>query len=95
MYSQVRYDNVSNNSDKLLKRLVSAHEELLKFNSEVTAFRNWLEKAYKVLEDKEKQLANLNKVIIKKIVVDIVFLHFPFDLCIDERLSRCLVVCFV
>ena len=24
--------------------------------------RNWLEKAYKVLEDKEKQLANLNKV---------------------------------
>ncbi|XP_023339655.1 dystonin isoform X13 [Eurytemora carolleeae] len=59
---KVRYDNVSNNSDKLLKRLVSAHEELLKFNSEVTAFRNWLEKAYKVLEDKEKQLANLNKV---------------------------------
>ena len=37
---KVRYDNVSNNSDKLLKRLVSAHEELLKFNSEVTAFRS-------------------------------------------------------
>ena len=29
---------------------------------ESSAFRNWLEKAYKVLEDKEKQLANLNKV---------------------------------
>ena len=25
-------------------------------------FRTWLEKAYKILEDKERQLANLNKV---------------------------------
>merc|ERR1719474_975636 len=29
-----RYDNVSNNSDRLMKRLFSAHEELVKFNSE-------------------------------------------------------------
>merc|ERR1711915_22073 len=57
-----RYDNVSNNSDRLLKRMVGALEELSKFRGEVSAFRNWMEKAYKVLEDKERQLANLNKV---------------------------------
>ena len=49
-------------SEKLLKRLASAHEEMLKFRGEVAAFRSWLEKAFKVLEDKEKQLASLNKV---------------------------------
>ena len=59
---KVRYDNVSNNSDRLLKRLVGALEELSKFRGEVSAFRSWLEKAYKVMEDKERQLANLNKV---------------------------------
>ena len=59
---KVRYENVSKNSDILLKRLISALEELNKFRVESSAFRNWLEKAYKVLEDKEKQLANLNKV---------------------------------
>ena len=59
---KIRYDNVSKNSDKLLKRLTGALEELNKFRVESSAFRNWLEKAFKVLEDKEKQLANLNKV---------------------------------
>eukprot|EP00092_Neocalanus_flemingeri_P021691 GFUD01023529.1.p1 GENE.GFUD01023529.1~~GFUD01023529.1.p1 ORF type:complete len:5553 (+),score=1484.06 GFUD01023529.1:557-17215(+) len=59
---KTRYDNVSNNSDRLLKRMVGALEELSKFRGEVSAFRNWMEKAYKVLEDKERQLANLNKV---------------------------------
>ena len=27
----------------------------------MTSFRTWMDKAYKVLEDKERQLANLNK----------------------------------
>ena len=36
-------------------------EELNKFRVEMTSFRTWMEKAYKVLEDKERQLANLNK----------------------------------
>ena len=40
-----RYDNVSNNSDRLLKRMVGALEELSKFRGEVSAFRNWMEKA--------------------------------------------------
>ena len=59
---KARYDNVSNNSDKLVKRLSGALEELSKFRSEGASFRAWLEKAFKVLEDKERQLADLNKV---------------------------------
>ena len=49
-------------SDKLVKRQVSALEEFNKFSTEMAIFRTWLEKAYKILEDKERQLANLNKV---------------------------------
>merc|ERR1719153_1808238 len=56
---KTRYDNVSNNSDKLLKRLVAGLEELSKFRGEVSAFRSWLDKAYKILEGKERQLADL------------------------------------
>ena len=36
-------------------------EELGKFRAEKGSFSTWMEKAYKVLEDKERQLANLNK----------------------------------
>merc|ERR1711981_1546432 len=57
-----RYDHVSDCSDKLIKRQASALEEFNKFSSEMALFRTWLEKAYKILEDKERQLANLNKV---------------------------------
>lgn len=56
-----RYDFVSDNTDKLLRRMVAAMEELNKFRAEMTSFRTWMDKAYKVLEDKERQLANLNK----------------------------------
>ena len=57
-----RYDHVADTSDKLVKRQVSALEEFVKFNTEMATFKIWLEKAYKVLEDKERQLANLNKI---------------------------------
>ncbi len=62
MMLQGRYENVVVSSEKLVKRLSSAHEEMIKFRGEVAAFTSWLEKAFKVLEDKEKQLASLNKV---------------------------------
>jgi DNA helicase IV len=41
--------------------MLAAMEELNKFRIEMTSFRTWMEKAYKILEDKERQLANLNK----------------------------------
>ena len=56
-----RYDFVANNSDKLLKRMNSSKEELIKFKSEIGTFKIWMEKSYKILEDKERALANLNK----------------------------------
>ena len=37
-------------------------EEFVKFNSEMAVFKTWLEKAYNILEDKERKLANLNNV---------------------------------
>ena len=49
------------NDIPLFLRLLSALEELSKFRGEMGTFRTWMEKAYKVLEDKERQLANLNK----------------------------------
>lgn len=39
----------------------AALEELGKFRGEMTGFRTWMEKAFKTLEDKERQLANLNR----------------------------------
>ena len=57
-----RYDFVSDNSDKLVKRMNSSKEELGKFKSEIGTFGIWMEKSYKILEDKERQLANLNKI---------------------------------
>ena len=45
-----------------MKRQVSALEEFVKFSSEMGTFKTWLEKAYKILEDKERKLANLNNV---------------------------------
>ncbi|XP_059089195.1 microtubule-actin cross-linking factor 1-like isoform X2 [Tigriopus californicus] len=56
-----RYTYVSDSSDKLMKRMASAMDELAKFRGEMGSFRTWLEKAFKTLEDKERQLANLNK----------------------------------
>lgn len=56
-----RYTNVADNSDKLLKRMLAAMDELAKFRGEMGTFRSWMDKAFKTLEDKERQLANLNK----------------------------------
>ncbi len=56
-----RYNSVSDNSDKLYRRMLSALDELAKFRGEMSGFRTWLEKAFRVLEEKERQLANLNK----------------------------------
>ncbi len=51
---------MQDNADKLLRRMLSALEELSKFRQEMASFRTWLEKAYRTLEDKERNLANLN-----------------------------------
>ncbi len=55
-----RYYNVQDNSDKLLRRMQSAMEELAKFRQEMASFRTWLDKAFRTLEEKERQLASLS-----------------------------------
>ena len=100
-----RYDYVSENSDKLSKRMLSAMEELSKFRGEMGSFKTWMEKAYRALEDKERQLANLNKLQangddIKSFVSDVMthgadlkFLTISGQKFVD--LSKVRITCFI
>ncbi|XP_050545575.1 microtubule-actin cross-linking factor 1 isoform X5 [Daktulosphaira vitifoliae] len=56
-----RYDHANDRTDKLLRRLVSAKDELSKFKSELTTFTTWMDRAYRTLEEKERALANINR----------------------------------
>nr|CAD7258245.1 unnamed protein product [Timema shepardi] len=56
-----RYERSNDRTDRLLKRLIAAREELSKFRSELTSFVTWLDKARLTLEEKERALSNLNK----------------------------------
>ncbi|KAK7865644.1 hypothetical protein R5R35_006900 [Gryllus longicercus] len=58
---KTRYDRASDQTDRLLKRLTAARDELSKFRNELGSFTSWLDKARRTLEDKERSLANLNK----------------------------------
>lgn len=56
-----RYDRASDRTDRLLKRLGGARDELSKFKNEITSFSNWLDKSRRILEEKERSLSDLNK----------------------------------
>ncbi|XP_050437249.1 dystonin isoform X15 [Adelges cooleyi] len=56
-----RYDHANDRTDKLLRRLVSAKDELSKFKSELTTFTTWMDRAQRTLEEKERALANINR----------------------------------
>ncbi|XP_034249390.1 dystonin isoform X6 [Thrips palmi] len=58
---RTRYDRALNRTDLLLRRLAAARDELTKFRGEMTQFVSWLDKARRVLEDKERSLSNLNR----------------------------------
>ncbi|XP_071449100.1 microtubule-actin cross-linking factor 1, isoforms 1/2/3/4/5 isoform X30 [Hetaerina americana] len=51
-----RVEHASDRSDRLLRRLESAREELNKFRNELSTFNSWLEKACRTLEEKERSL---------------------------------------
>lgn len=57
-----RYDNGTDQTDKLLRKVSTALEELHKFRSEITNFKTWMVKSNKLAEEKERQLANLSRV---------------------------------
>lgn len=56
-----RYDHANDRTDKLLRRLVSAKDELSKFKSELTTFTTWMDRAQRTLDEKERALANINR----------------------------------
>ncbi|XP_011865299.1 PREDICTED: dystonin isoform X20 [Vollenhovia emeryi] len=58
---KTRFDKALDRTDKLVKRLIGARDELTKFKNELTTFSIWLDKARSVLEDKERSLSDLNK----------------------------------
>ena len=57
-----RFDGAVDQTDKLLRKVSSALEELHKFRSEMSNFKTWLTKASKATDDKKRQLANLSRV---------------------------------
>lgn len=59
---KMRYERSSDQTDKLLRKVSTALEELHKFRTEITNFKTWLNKTSKLAEDKERLLANLSRV---------------------------------
>ncbi|KAF5301224.1 hypothetical protein FQA39_LY10810 [Lamprigera yunnana] len=56
-----RYDKAVDRTDKLLRKLFTARDELFKLKGELNNFSSWLTKARRVLEDKECSLSDLHK----------------------------------
>lgn len=57
-----RFDGATDQTEKLLRKVSAALEELHKFRSEITNFRTWMNKTAKATEEKERLLANLSRV---------------------------------
>ncbi|XP_059350791.1 microtubule-actin cross-linking factor 1, isoforms 1/2/3/4/5-like isoform X3 [Daphnia carinata] len=57
-----RYDHGTDQTEKLLRKVSTALDELHKFRTEITNFKTWMVKSNKLAEDKERQLANLSRV---------------------------------
>ena len=57
-----RFDGATDQTDKLLRKVSAALEELHKFRTEITNFRTWMNKTAKATEEKERLLANLSRV---------------------------------
>lgn len=58
---KTRYDKAVDRTDRLLRKLLAARDELAKLKSELIVFSNWLGKARRILEDKEKGLSDLQR----------------------------------
>lgn len=58
---KTRYDKAVDRTDRLLRRLLTAMEELSKLKGELSAFSAFLNKARRILEDKERALSDLQR----------------------------------
>ncbi|XP_031356417.1 dystonin isoform X4 [Photinus pyralis] len=58
---KLRYDKSVDRAERLLKKLFAARDELFKLKGELSNFSTWLNKARRVLEEKERSLSDLHK----------------------------------
>jgi dystonin len=58
---KTRYDKAVDRADRLLRKLLSAKDELSKLKGELNIFSDWLGKARRILEDKERALSDLQR----------------------------------
>lgn len=58
---KTRYDKALDRTDRLLRRLFAARDELAKLKGELNIFSTWLGKARRILEDKERALSDLQR----------------------------------
>ncbi|XP_076629248.1 dystonin-like protein short stop isoform X11 [Colletes latitarsis] len=58
---KTRFDRASDRTERMVKRLIAARDELVKFKNELSTFSHWLDNARRVLEEKEHSLSDLNK----------------------------------
>lgn len=74
---KTRYDRVNVETERLVRQLNAARDELSKFRMELGTFTNWMEKARRSLEEKERALSNLQRIdssndSVKELVSDII-----------------------
>ncbi|XP_044265469.1 microtubule-actin cross-linking factor 1 isoform X20 [Tribolium madens] len=58
---KTRYDKAVDRTERLLRKLLSAKDELTKLKGELNIFSDWLGKARRILEDKERALSDLQR----------------------------------
>lgn len=58
---KTRYDKAADRTDRLLRRMLAARDELSKLKGELTNFSAFLNKARRILEDKERALSDLQR----------------------------------
>ncbi|XP_076765745.1 dystonin-like protein short stop isoform X8 [Xylocopa sonorina] len=58
---KTRFDRASDRTERMVKRLMAARDELVKFKNELSTFSHWLDNARRILEEKEHSLSDLNK----------------------------------
>ncbi|CAH1393332.1 unnamed protein product [Nezara viridula] len=69
-----RYDRAIDKTDKLLKRLTNAGDHLSKFKSETKSLTEWMTKAKRQIEEKERQLSSLsaNDTSVRELLGDVI-----------------------
>ncbi|XP_076389529.1 dystonin-like protein short stop isoform X32 [Megachile rotundata] len=58
---KTRFDRATDRTERMVKRLTAARDDLVKFKNELSTFSHWLDNARRVLEEKEHSLTDLNR----------------------------------